>query len=70
MELLDDINWQYATKKYHLTLKVSQKNIDKRVRVIRSASTFSGLQQAWIMVESNPEIKEKPSPKVLNPKLW
>lgn len=69
MALLEDLQWRYATKKYDPTKKVSQEDINKIVEAARLAPTSSGLQQFRVMVVSNQAIKEKLSPKVLNPEV-
>lgn len=58
MELLDKLNWRYATKAMNGT-KVAQNKIDKIIEAASIAPTSSGLQPFEIMVISNPEIKEK-----------
>jgi len=58
MELLDKLNWRYATKAMNGT-KVAQSKIDKIIEAASIAPTSSGLQPFEIMVITNQEIKEK-----------
>jgi len=58
MELLNKLNWRYATKAMNGT-EVSQEKIDRIIEAARLAPTSSGLQPFEILVITNPEIKEK-----------
>ena len=58
MELLDKLNWRYATKAMNGKI-VSQKKIDNIIEAASLAPTSSGLQPFEIMVITNTEIKEK-----------
>lgn len=61
MELLDKLNWRYATKAMNGTL-VPQEKVDKIIEAARLAPTSSGLQPFEIMVITNPEVKKKIRP--------
>jgi nitroreductase/dihydropteridine reductase len=65
MELLDKLNWRYATKAMN-GKKVSQDKIDRIIEAARLAPTSSGLQPFEIMVITNQEIKEKIKPVAWN----
>lgn len=58
MELLEKLNWRYATKAMNGT-KVAQNKIDTIIEAASIAPTSSGLQPFEIMVITNQEIKEK-----------
>ncbi len=58
MELIDKLNWRYATKVMN-GQKVSQDIIDAIIEAASLAPTSSGLQPFEIIVVTNPEIKEK-----------
>lgn len=58
MELLDKLNWRYATKAMDGE-KVPQEKIDSIIEAASLAPTSSGLQPFEILVVTNPEIKEK-----------
>ena len=58
MELLDKLNWRYATKAMNGN-KIEQNKIDAIIEAASLAPTSSGLQPFEIMVITNQEIKEK-----------
>lgn len=58
MELLDKLNWRYATKAMNGT-KVSQNKIDTIIEAASLAPTSSGLQPFEIIVITNQEVKKK-----------
>ena len=58
MELIDKLNWRYATKAMNGNI-VSQAKIDNIIEAASLAPTSSGLQPFEIMVITNKEIKEK-----------
>ena len=61
MELLDKLNWRYASKAMN-GKEVSQEKIDNIIEAARLAPTSSGLQPFEIIVVKNQEIKEKIRP--------
>lgn len=61
MELLDKLNWRYATKAMNGE-KVAQEKIDNIIEAASLAPTSSGLQPFEIIVIKNQEIKEKIKP--------
>jgi nitroreductase len=58
MELLDKLNWRYATKAMN-GKKVSQDKIDAIIEAASLAPTSSGLQPFEIMVVTNQDLKKK-----------
>lgn len=58
MELLDKLNWRYATKAMNGE-KVAQEKIDRIIEAASLAPTSSGLQPFEILVITNPEIKKQ-----------
>jgi len=58
MELLDALNWRYATKKMN-GQAVPQDKVDQILKAAHLAPTSSGLQPFEVIVITNPEIKEK-----------
>ncbi len=58
MELIDKLNWRYATKAMN-GKKVEQNKIDAIIEAASLAPTSSGLQPFEIIVISNQELKEK-----------
>ncbi|SEA17259.1 NAD(P)H-dependent oxidoreductase [Pedobacter hartonius] len=61
MNLLEALNWRYATKKMS-GAAVPQEKIDQITEAARLAPTSSGLQPFRVIVVSNPELKEKIKP--------
>ena len=61
MELLDKLNWRYATKEMNGE-KVAQNKIDNIIEAASLAPTSSGLQPFELMVITNEDIKEKIKP--------
>lgn len=58
MELLDKLNWRYATKAMNGE-KVAQDKIDNIIEAASLAPTSSGLQPFEIIVVTNQEVKDK-----------
>ncbi len=58
MELLEALNWRYATKKMNGEA-VSQEKVDLILQAAHLAPSSSGLQPYEIIVITNPELKEK-----------
>ncbi len=58
MELLEALNWRYATKKMN-GQAVPQDKVDKILQAAHLAPTSSGLQPFEVIVVTNPELKEK-----------
>ncbi len=65
MELLDNLNWRYATKAMNGE-KVPQAKIDNILEAISLAPTSSGLQPFEVFVITNQAIKEKIKPIAYN----
>ena len=61
MELLDKLNWRYASKAMNKEV-VSQEKVDKIIEAARLAPTSSGLQPFEILIITNQEIKEQIRP--------
>jgi nitroreductase/dihydropteridine reductase len=61
MELINKLNWRYATKAMN-GKKVDQKKIDNIIEAVSLAPTSSGLQPFEIIVITNQEVKEKIKP--------
>ena len=58
MELLDKLNWRYATKAMNRKI-VPQDKVERIIEAARLAPTSSGLQPFEIIVITNQEVKEK-----------
>ncbi|HKB60988.1 MAG TPA: nitroreductase family protein [Gallionellaceae bacterium] len=59
MDLLEKLNWRYATKKMDPALAVSQQKVDRILEAIRLAPTSSGLQPFEVVVITNAELRRK-----------
>lgn len=57
MDLLKNLNWRYATKKY-LNKKVNNDDLEQLVEAINLTASSCGLQPYHLYVISNPDIKE------------
>ena len=57
MELLDKLNWRYATKAMDPTRKVPQDKLDRIIEAARLAPTSSGLQPFEILIVNNPALR-------------
>lgn len=62
MELLKNLNWRYATKKFDTSKKVSTNDIQKLKEVIQLSVSSYGLQLYKVLIIENPEIKEQLKP--------
>jgi len=58
MELLDKLNWRYATKAMN-GQKIPQEKIDNIIEAISLAPTSSGLQPFEVVMVTNQEVKDK-----------
>ena len=61
MELLDKLNWRYATKAMN-GQKIPQEKINNIIEAISLAPTSSGLQPFEVYVVTNQEVKDKIKP--------
>ncbi|MYM89584.1 NAD(P)H-dependent oxidoreductase [Rugamonas sp. FT82W] len=58
-EVIDKLNWRYATKKFDPAKKVTDEKLERILEAIRLAPTSSGLQPFEVFVITNPEIRTK-----------
>ncbi|MBP1841734.1 nitroreductase family protein [Formosa algae] len=65
MELLDKLNWRYATKAMNGEV-IPQDKLDRILEAVRLAPTSSGLQPFEVLVITNPEIKAQIKPVAWN----
>ncbi|AVS63295.1 NAD(P)H-dependent oxidoreductase [Paracidovorax avenae] len=59
MELLDVLQWRYATKKMDPARAVPQDKVDRIVEAARLAPTSSGLQPFEVIVVTNPDVRAR-----------
>lgn len=62
MELLKNLEWRYATKKFDTTKKVSTNDLDKLKHSIQLSVSSYGLQLYKVLIIENSEIREKLKP--------
>lgn len=61
MELIDKLNWRYATKAM-TGEKISEDKVDQIIEAISLSPTSSGLQPFEVIVVTNQEVKDKIRP--------
>ncbi len=59
MDLIEQLNWRYATKKMDSARTVPQEKVERIVEAVRLAPTSSGLQPFELLVITNAELREK-----------
>ncbi|MBZ4190409.1 NAD(P)H-dependent oxidoreductase [Niabella beijingensis] len=65
MEIIEQLNWRYATKAMNGT-RIPKEKIDRILEAARLAPTSNGLQPFEIIAISNPDLKEKIRPAAFN----
>jgi nitroreductase len=61
-DLLQDLQWRYATKKFDPSKAVAQEKVDFILEAIRLSASSSGLQPYEVFVVTNKDIREKMVP--------
>ena len=64
--LLDKLNWRYATKKMDPSKAVEQEKVDRILEAIRLTATSSGLQPYEVIVVTNKALREQIVPHAWN----
>jgi nitroreductase len=59
MELIQQLNWRYATKKMNPAKKVAEDKVARILEAIRLTATSSGLQPYEIIVVTNEKVREQ-----------
>lgn len=62
MELIQRLEWRYATKKMNPAKAVPQDKVERILEAVRLAPTSSGLQPFEVIVITNRELREKIKP--------
>jgi nitroreductase len=62
MDLIQKLNWRYATKKMDAAKRVPQEKVERILEAARLAPTSSGLQPYEIIVVTNPDVRAKIKP--------
>lgn len=65
-DLLQTLQWRYATKKFNPAKRVPQEKIDRILEAIRLTATSSGLQPYEVIVVSNPQLRAEIQPHAWN----
>jgi len=65
-DLIQKLQWRYATKKYNAAKVVPQEKVDKILEAVRLTATSSGLQPYEVLVVTNADIREKIKPVAWN----
>lgn len=65
-QIIEDLNWRYATKKYDSSKKVSSTDLDILKNVLALVPTSNGLQPFKFLIIENPELREKLKEKSYN----
>lgn len=58
-QIIEDLNWRYATKKYDTSKKISASDLDILKNVLTLVPTSNGLQPFKFLIIENTEIREK-----------
>jgi nitroreductase len=65
MQLIDNLKWRYATKKYDTSKKISSEDLEKIKEAIQLSATSYGLQLFKVLIVEDKAIREK-----LRPESW
>lgn len=58
-DVIEKLNWRYATKKFDPAKKVADEKLERILEAIRLAPTSSGLQPFEVFVVTNPDLRAK-----------
>ena len=61
-QIIQDLNWRYATKKYDATKKISDDDLATIKESLRLTATSFGLQSMKFLIVENPEIRKQLTP--------
>lgn len=59
MNILDKLNWRYATKEFDASKKISQEKLNIILKAANLTATSFGLQPGRVVLVENKEIREK-----------
>ena len=59
MNIIDTLNWRYATKRYDPTRKISDDDIETLKEAVKLSVSSMGLQPYRIIIVENPELREQ-----------
>ncbi len=58
-DILNDLNWRYATKKFDASKKINDQDFETLLEVMRMSPSSMGLQTTHVLVVNDPEIREQ-----------
>lgn len=61
-DLLQKLQWRYATKKMNPAKRVPEEKVERILEAVRLTATSSGLQPYEVVVVTNPELREQIKP--------
>ena len=61
-DLINKLQWRYATKKFNPAKVVPQEKVDRILEAVRLTATSSGLQPYEVFVVTNKEVRERIKP--------
>jgi nitroreductase / dihydropteridine reductase len=64
-QIIDALNWRYATKKFDSSKKIDEKTLDLLIETLRLSPSSFGLQAWKFLIVENKEVREK-----LQPASW
>ena len=59
MNILENLKWRYATKKFDKTRKIATSDVEKLKEAVQLSVSSYGLQLYKVLIVENPEIREK-----------
>ncbi|HEX8561683.1 MAG TPA: NAD(P)H-dependent oxidoreductase [Flavobacterium sp.] len=59
MNILESLNWRYATKKYDPTRKISAEDIETLKEAVKLSVSSMGLQPYKVLIVENPELRDQ-----------
>ncbi|WP_271765058.1 NAD(P)H-dependent oxidoreductase [Aquimarina algiphila] len=62
MELIQNLKWRYATKKFDPTQKISETDLEKIKEAISLSASSYGLQPYTVLIIENPELRKQLQP--------
>lgn len=66
MNLIETLNWRYATKKFNPERQVGEDQLARICEAVRLTATSSGLQPYQLLVVTNPALRERIKPVAWN----
>jgi len=58
-DILNDLHWRYATKKFDPTKKINDQDLETLLEVMRMSPSSMGLQTTHVLVVNDPEVRDQ-----------